>query len=87
MQERSDLECTKFASDLEIGERMVLPPQARGLRVKFSEIQLIDVNRTHKHGKDVGLNSFSEDRALDPEVARMVFFHGVLTREEEKEER
>jgi len=57
---RSDLESTNFASDLEIGERMVLPPRARGLRVKFSEIQLIDMNRTHKHGKDVDLDSFSE---------------------------
>jgi len=49
---RSDLEATNLASDLEIGERMVLPPRARGLRVKFSEIQLIDMNRTHKDGQE-----------------------------------
>ena len=48
---RSDLESTNLASALEIGERMVLPLRARGLRVKLSEIQLIDMNCTHEDGQ------------------------------------
>ena len=46
---RLDLESTNLASDLEIGERMILPPRARALRVKLSEIQLID--ESHSQGR------------------------------------
>jgi len=48
---RSDLEFTNLASDLEIGERMILPPRAWALRIKLSEIQLIDMDRTHEDGQ------------------------------------
>jgi len=51
MQELARIWSPRISHRTWIGERMILPPRARGLRIKFSEIQLIDMNRTHKDGQ------------------------------------